>query len=86
MTTAENIQKIVLEVSGKNVADKRIEALRNAGYTVSEVYGKWNFGVVGTCKEEDGGYVVQIKCATSGRGKSKNGYSASYCPCVSVKP
>ena len=81
---AEQIEKIAAAVSGRNVEDRRIAALRNAGFTVTYEGIKWDFGRACTTKEQkDSSVLIQIKYATS--AKCKDGHVHNRCEVYRVK-
>ena len=80
---AKMIQKIIASVTGKNVEDRRIAALRQAGFKVSYEGVKFNFGKTGTCQVDGKDILVQIKYAIGGR--AKNGHSFNRCEIYRVK-
>jgi len=79
----EKVKKIIASVSGKDVAARRVEAIRNAGIPTSDIITKWNFGKTGTIQEVENGFWVQVAYATG--GKSSSGYGVNACPCVFIK-
>lgn len=80
---ALKIQKIIAAITGKNVEDRRIAALRAAGFNVSYEGVKFNFGKTGTCQVDGKDILVQIKYAIGGR--AKNGHSFNRCEVYRVK-
>lgn len=81
---ADQIMKITAAITGKNVEDRRIKALKAEGFTVTYEGVKWDFGRACTAKDqEDGSVLVQIKYATS--AKSKSGHVHNRCEVYRVK-
>ena len=71
--TIQDAAKIAAQVTGKNVVDKRIKALKDAGLSVSYEGIKWNFGRACTQK----GDLIQLHAA---HGCSpRRGISANRC-------
>jgi len=80
----KQIQQIILSISGKGVIDRRIEALEKAGFDVSAVFTKVNFGQAGTVKAQgDGSFYTQIGASHGGK-HWKSGYHFNRCPVVKV--
>lgn len=82
MTKQEKAQKIIAGITGKNVAQRRRDALLKAGFNVSEIRTEWNFGTTGTVKEMNGKTFLQVAYATGGR--ARNGYMVNACPVVEI--
>lgn len=79
----EKVVKIIKSITGKDVAQRRRDALQAAGFKVSPIRTEWNFGSTGTTKENpDGSIDVQIAYATG--GKARNGYGVNACPVVTI--
>ena len=78
MTKAEKVSGIINNISGKRVEDRRIEALRSAGYKVEFEGVKYNWGRSGTTKEDGDSVLAQLHCATGGRNR-KTGFSFNRC-------
>lgn len=79
MTKRDQVSKIVNEVApGKNIEDRRINALESAGFTVQDWGTQYNWGTSGTVKEKDGEVFAQLHCATGGKSR-KTGYHFNVC-------
>ena len=75
--------KIITSIKGKNVVNRRWNALVDAGFNPSDPYIKWNFGKVGTIKLYDDYFEIQIAYATGGKSRH-NGYGVNACPVVKI--
>jgi hypothetical protein len=83
MVSAQKVSEIINNVTGKNVEDRRIDALRSSGFSVSFEGVKWNWGRSGKTEQDGESVIAQLKCATGGKGK--NGYSVNRCEVYRVK-
>ena len=84
MTKKDKVSAIISKITGKNVEDRRIAALREAGFYVKFEGVKYNWGTSGTTKEDGDTVLAQLHCATGGRNQ-KTGYSFNRCEIYRVK-
>lgn len=85
----QKIIETVFSVSGKDIKNKRIAALRTAGFHVEFHKNMWNFGRAGTTKpQKDGSFLVQLHAATSRKFKNGRGdqVSSNLCGVYKVTP
>jgi hypothetical protein len=84
----EKAGAIVLATKGWRLAEKRREALIRAGFNVSEVQTKWNFGRVSEARQalDKSGFWIQVSYGL--KRTCAGGYIANACPVVfiTVKP
>jgi hypothetical protein len=73
MTKFEIAKQIVENNKGKKLAVK-IAALENAGIKIMYAGILWNFGQVGTVKDD----LIQLECAIACKSR-KNGFIANKC-------
>ena len=80
----EKAGQIVLATKGWRLAEKRREALIKAGFHVSELQTKWNFGRVSEFPQalDGSGFWIQLSYGASRR--CKGGYLANACPVVFI--
>lgn len=80
----EKAGQIVLATKGWHLAEKRREALIKAGFQVSELQTKWNFGRVSEVQQalDGNGFWIQVSYGVSRR--CKGGYLANACPVVFI--
>ena len=83
MTNIEKVSKIISSIKGKNIEDRRIAALREAGFKVSFEGVKYNWGQSGTVRQDGDDALAQLHCAKGGR--AKNGYSFNRCEIYRVQ-
>lgn len=75
----KEIQNIISAVkAGKNIEQRRREALEAAGYTVEPMGTKWNWGTSGTVREVDGEILAQLTCA-EGKTSKRDNWRANLC-------
>lgn len=75
---------IVRQTTGWHLAEKRREKLITAGFNVSEIQTKWNFGRVSEVQAalDGSGFWIQVSYGVSRR--CKGGYLANACPVVFI--
>lgn len=80
----EKAGQIVLATKGWRLAEKRRKALQEAGFQVSDIQTKWNFGRVGELQQalDGSGFWIQVSYGVSRR--LKGGYLANACPVVFI--
>ncbi len=83
------IKQAIASIQGRSkdgsVESRRVDALRQKGFSVEYVGIMWNFGTAGTVvAEENGSYLAQLSCATG--GKAKNGHGVNACHIHRVTP
>lgn len=78
MITVKEVQDIILPISGKNVADRRIAALVAKGYKVDYYDEKLNWGTSGSAKQDGDAVLFQPECAQAVKS-SKTGWSYNRC-------
>jgi hypothetical protein len=84
MTKQETVRGIITAVTGKNVEDRRIAALRNAGFTVVFEGVKYNWGRACSTREDGEDVLAQLHCAKGGKSR-KTGYSFNRCEIYRIK-
>lgn len=79
---------IVRQTTGWHLAEKRREKLITAGFNVSEIQTKWNFGRVSEVQaaQDGSGFWIQIAYAVGRKVNNKGGsvIQVNACPCVFI--
>lgn len=80
----EKAGQIVLATKGRHLAEKRRKALQEAGFQVSEIQTKWNFGRVGELQQALDGSGFWIQVSYGIKRICAGGYIANACPVVFI--